>query len=54
METKPKIPDPAETEAKAEQQKRAARAPQQPPSAVEAKPKPPQSGKHVWDQPHSS
>lgn len=54
MDTKSKNPDPAEVAAKAEQQKRAARAPQQPPSAVEAKPRPPESGKPVWDKPHSS
>lgn len=53
MDTKSKQRDPAEEKAKAEQQKKAARAPQQPPSAIEAKPKPPESGKPVWDQPHS-
>jgi hypothetical protein len=48
----PKTNDPAETAAKTEQQKQAARAPQQPPKDA-PKVKPPESGKPVWDKPHS-
>lgn len=46
--------DPAEAKAKAEQQKKAARAPQVPHGNEAPKVKPPESGKPVWDQPHSS
>jgi len=47
-------PDPDEAAAKARQQKEAARAPQRPPGEDVPKPKPPESGKPVWDKPHSS
>jgi hypothetical protein len=50
----PKTPDPAELAAKAEQQKNKSRAPQEPRQPDAAKPKPPESGKPVWDKPHSS
>ena len=54
MGTNPKDKDPDEVAAKAEQQKKAARAPQQPHGNNAPKPKPPESGKPIWDKPHSS
>ena len=46
--------DPDEVAAKAAAQKNAARAPQTPHGKEAPKPKPPESGKPVWDTPHSS
>ncbi len=54
MDTPSKKQDPAEVSAKNDLQKKAARSPQQPHQPDAAKPKPPQSGKPVWDKPHSS
>ena len=54
MDSKRKEPDPDELAAKAAQQKKDARAPQQSHGADAPKPKPPESGKPVWDRPHSS
>ncbi len=54
MDKKPKVNDPDEQAAKAEQRKKAARAPQQTHGQDAPKAIPPQSGKPVWDQPHSS
>jgi len=54
MTTNPKPTDPDAEAAKAEQQKKAARAPQQPHGKDAPKAKPPESGKPVWDKPHSS
>lgn len=45
--------DPDDTAAKAEQKKKDARAPQKP-VKTSPKAKPPESGKPVWDKPHSS
>lgn len=52
--TNPKIIDPDEIAAKAEQQKKAAREPQQQHGKPAPKEKPVESGKPVWDKPHSS
>jgi hypothetical protein len=52
VNTKPQDPD--DKAAKAKQQKEAARAPQKAHQPDAAKPKPPESGKPVWDKPHSS
>jgi hypothetical protein len=49
----PGHPTPAETAAISAQQKKAARTPRQPPRAV-PKPKPPETGKPLWDKPHSA
>ncbi|MEO7413705.1 MAG: DUF2934 domain-containing protein [Opitutaceae bacterium] len=49
----PPHPTPAEAAALATQQKKAARAPKQP-GKIAPKAKPPESGKPVWDKPHSS
>lgn len=46
-------PDPANVAAQEQQKKDAARAPQQPRKDA-PKPKPTESGKPVWDRPHSS
>lgn len=54
MDNTSKPQDPADVAAKAEQQKKDARAPQQPSTPDAAKAKPPESGKPVWDKPHSS
>lgn len=54
MPTHPEKTDPAAANAKAEQQKKEARAPQVAKQPDAAKPTPPQSGKPVWDKPHSS
>ena len=54
MATPSKPEDPRESAAKAEQQKKAAREPQSPHMKDAPKPKPPESGKPVWDKPHSS
>ncbi|HUR57464.1 MAG TPA: hypothetical protein VM029_07130 [Opitutaceae bacterium] len=54
MQPTPKKPDPDEIAAKAKQQKQEARAPMRPHQPDAAKPKPPESGKPVWDKPHSS
>ena len=50
----PKVKDPDELAAKAEQQKKEARAPQQPHGKDAPPVKPPESGKPVWDKPHST
>jgi hypothetical protein len=54
MNEKPKVTDPDEVAIKAQLQKEAARAPQQPHGKDAPKAKPPESGKPVWDKPHSS
>jgi hypothetical protein len=54
MTTTPKTPDPDEIAAKAAQQKQAARAPQPQHGKNAPKVKPPESGKPIWDKPHSS
>jgi Protein of unknown function (DUF2934) len=46
-------PTPAEASALSAQQKKSARAPKQP-AKVAPKAKPPESGKPIWDKPHSS
>jgi hypothetical protein len=46
--------DPDETAAKAQQQRKEARAPRMPGGHGAPKPMPPQSGKPIWDKPHSS
>ena len=50
----PKPQDPAEIAAKAEQQRREARAPKMPGGQAAPRPTPPRSGKPVWRTPHSS
>jgi hypothetical protein len=50
----PKPVDPAAIAALAEQQRKEARAPKMPGGPAAPKPLPPQSGKPVWSQPHSS
>ena len=47
-------PSPGEVSAKSLQQKKAARAPQLPDARTAHPPTPPQSGKPIWDKPHSS
>ncbi len=54
MTTTPKDNDPDAMAAKTEQQKQAAREPKLPRGKEAAKPKPTESGKPIWDKPHSS
>lgn len=53
MSIHPQNKIPTNEAAKAEQQKKEARAPQQPTKDA-PKQKPPESGKPIWDKPHSS
>jgi len=54
MTINPKNKDPGEVAAQAEQKKQAARAPREPHVQDAPKAKPTESGKPVWDKPHSS
>ena len=53
-ETKAPAPSPDDLAAKAALQAKAARAPQQQHGKNAPKPAPPESGKPLWDKPHSS
>lgn len=54
MPSTPKTNDPEELAGKARLEKKSARAPQAAHQAPAPKPAPPESGKPVWDKPHSS